>query len=130
MNKRTSHHAAFTLVEISIILALLAGFALIAIPAYKNARNERIRTDRLNACINNMRQLDGAIQLFALENKKAGSESVTLRDCTPYLKLTLICPSAKQGATIYDCYRVTTCGSVPKCVAPGGGEANGHKFPL
>jgi hypothetical protein len=37
-----------------------------------------------NSCINNLRQLDGAIQQWALENKKGTNDNVTIADITPY----------------------------------------------
>ena len=47
----------FTLVEIMIVVAIIGLLAAIAIPSFVKARN----TSQQNACINNLRQIDGAI---------------------------------------------------------------------
>ncbi|MSU58298.1 MAG: hypothetical protein EXS35_08975 [Pedosphaera sp.] len=46
----------------------------------------------VNACINNLRQMDGAAQQWALENKKKLEDKVTWKDITPYLKNPIVCP--------------------------------------
>ena len=54
----------------------------------------------LNACINNLRQLDAAKQQWALENNKTESAIPTIQDIAPYLKDQVIptCPAAGQYA--------------------------------
>ena len=44
-------------------------------------------TSPANACINNMRQIDGAINEWALENGKTNGTVVTPNDITNYIKL-------------------------------------------
>jgi len=72
MKLRTSRKSGFTLVEIMIVVAIIGLLAAIAIPNFVRARN----TSQANACINNMRQVDGAIQQWALENNKKDSDTV------------------------------------------------------
>ena len=83
MRTNVSNKAGFTLVEIMIVVAIIGLLAAIAIPNFVKART----TSQQNACINNLRQLDGAVQQYALENKLASSATYTLAVLQPYLKL-------------------------------------------
>jgi prepilin-type N-terminal cleavage/methylation domain-containing protein len=104
MNIRTSRNSGFTLVEIMIVVAIIGLLAAIAIPNFVKART----TSQCNACINNLRQYDGAVQTYALENKQASSASYTMSLINPYVKLDSngnlpVCPANgtySAGATV------------------------------
>ncbi len=65
-----------------------------------------------NRCINYLRQLDGATDQWALENKKNVGDAVTANDISPYLKSFPACPSG--GA-----YTIGPVGTSPTCSIPG-----------
>lgn len=81
--KRTLKKSGFTLVEIMIVVAIIGLLAAIAIPNFVKART----TSQANACINNLRQYDGAVQQYALENKLASTATYTMSVLKPYIKL-------------------------------------------
>ena len=83
-NAKAINRAAFTLVEIMIVVAIIGLLAAIAIPNFVKAR----ATAQANACINNLRQIDAAAQQFALENHKKTGDTISFpSDLTPYIKL-------------------------------------------
>jgi prepilin-type N-terminal cleavage/methylation domain-containing protein len=106
MQIKTNSKAGFTLVEIMIVVAIIGLLAAIAIPNFVRARE----TAQTNACINNLRQIDGAIQQYALENRIASGGAVTMDNCTPYLKggNAPLCPASGT-------YAVTTVTAPPTC---------------
>lgn len=68
-----------------------------------------------NACINNLRQIDGAMQQCALENRMSQTNIVTAEQIVPYLKRqeeVFRCPS---GGT----YTFGSLTHVPTCTIPG-----------
>ena len=73
----------FTLVEIMIVVAIIGLLAAIAIPNFVKAR----QTAEKQACIANLKQIQGAVQVWALDNNKAGTDAPATSDLTPnYIK--------------------------------------------
>ena len=98
--------------SISIILSVPMLFLLaIAIPNFMRARE----TAQHNACINNLRSLDGAKQQWALENKMTEEAVPTFADINDYF----------NGATsLFQCpaggvYTLGPVSEKPTCSVPG-----------
>jgi prepilin-type N-terminal cleavage/methylation domain-containing protein len=111
----TTNRAGFTLVEIMIVVAIIGLLAAIAIPNFVHSRAKSQAT----ACINNMRQIDSAIQQFSMESgKSAGSTINYPADLTPYIKLN----SASQipGCPANGQYQAQPVGSLPSVLCSLG----------
>lgn len=95
----------FTLVEIMIVVAIIGLLAAIAIPNFMKAREKA----QQNACIANLKQMDGAKTLYALDNAKGtGATVVWANLVTDYIKSTPSCPA---GGT----YTIGNMGTTPTC---------------
>lgn len=63
---KTNHSAAFTLIEIMFVVAIIGLIAAIAIPSFNGA----ITRARVQACAINRKNIDGAKAQWALENQQ------------------------------------------------------------
>ncbi len=88
---------------------VLAAAAAVAVPNFIKARNTRSR----NPCIANLKQIDGAVQQWALENKQTATDTYSLSDPTllAYIKGSAL-PECPQGGRYLP---GTNVGSNPRC---------------
>jgi Protein of unknown function (DUF3352) len=89
--------------------AIAAGVAL---PAFAKAKEKAQR----NTCLNNLRQIDGAKNEWALEKKKTDQDIPTWEDLKPYLEMgkrsKLECPTGGR-------YKLNAVAEKPTCSKPG-----------
>ncbi len=125
MQIKTSRKSGFTLVEIMIVVAIIGLLAAIAIPNFVRAR----QVSQANACINNLRLIDGAKQQWALENKKASTDTPSNAELTPYLGRgggqLPVCPIGTDYDASYNTGDVQTA---PTCKL-GAGQTPAHVLP-
>lgn len=101
---RMSKKLRFTLIVVAALT--IAGIGLV--PAIIRART----TPAMNACVNNLRQLDGVKELWVAENHKTTNDAPTWDDLVPYLRHKPVCP---QGGT----YILGRAGQPPRCSVGG-----------
>jgi prepilin-type N-terminal cleavage/methylation domain-containing protein len=112
---KASLRTGFTLVEIMIVVAIIGLLGAIAIPSYVHTR---ART-QANACINNLRQIEAAVQQVVFEKGKHDGDTLTWPDdITPYIKLnsSSSIPSCPAGGS----YSLQLVGTIPQAICSLG----------
>jgi prepilin-type N-terminal cleavage/methylation domain-containing protein len=112
---RNKRRAAFTLVEIMIVVLIIGILMAIAVPNFIQAR----ASSRKNSCVANLKQIDSGKEQYAMEAKLDTGATVTWANLAPtYLKAQPACPG---GGT----YTIDVVGTNPSCSL----SASGHVLP-
>jgi prepilin-type N-terminal cleavage/methylation domain-containing protein len=115
--------AGFTLVEIMIVVAIIGMLAAIAIPNFMRARSR----SQANACINNLRQIDGAINQWAMETGQAdGTTLGNVQTFSGYIKLNSA--NSVPGCPANGTYSTFNVGSVPQISCSLSAQTPAHQL--
>jgi hypothetical protein len=97
----------------SILASVIVVFAVVCLGAFIRWFVWARTTSSYSACINNLRQIDGAIQQWALEHRAASNYVVTWSDIRPYLGRgqSVELPNCPQGGK----YTIGRVADAPRC---------------
>lgn len=79
---QSATRGAFTLVEIMIVVAIVALLAVIAVPGFLRAR-KRAQAAQI---MNDLRNIDAAVDQYAIETGKKSGDPVSMADWTAHVK--------------------------------------------
>lgn len=105
-----------------IVVTLIGLLACLAIPNWVKAGTN----SQVNACINNLRQIDAAKQQWGLETKQATNALPVFADISNYLKRVVTCPTGGSGATFATSYTLGDLSVKPACQI----RPTSHMLPL
>src|SRR5512146_774299 len=111
MKVSNTRQSGLTLVEIMIVVAIIGLLAAIAIPNFVKAR----AASQKNACIANLKQIDGAKATWALENKKQNADVPVTGDLYGTDKYIRTEPGCPGGGT----YDLLSVAERPTCTIAG-----------
>ncbi|HOT74706.1 MAG TPA: prepilin-type N-terminal cleavage/methylation domain-containing protein [Candidatus Wallbacteria bacterium] len=125
MNKlRTKGSAGFTLIELMIVIAIIGILAAIAVPNFNRARAQA----KKKSCVANMKTIEGAVELYQMENGTQPNLTPQTLQSNGYLKAEPKCPSDTASAYVISIGSGT--GAMTDVTCPAAGNYNHGKLSL
>jgi prepilin-type N-terminal cleavage/methylation domain-containing protein len=107
--RKLAARRGFTLLEMMLVVTIIALLMAIATPSFVRARD----TARTNACMSNLKAIDGAKTQWAMEYRKSDGEPVSWNELAPsYMKAQVKCPWGYA-------YTLQPIGTPPYCPVVG-----------
>ena len=110
LQKLNTKRGGFTLVEIMIVVAIIALLAAIAVPNFLRSRKRSQATQILE----DLRQIDSAVDQYAIENNKAGGTSVLWADVQKYIKTGTRLYNSTNKDILGNGFTISSVDSAPK----------------
>ena len=110
LRKLNTKNAGFTLVEIMIVVAIIALLASIAVPNFLRSRKRSQATQVLQ----DLRQIDAAVDLYAIETNKSGGSTVAWSDVQRYIKTGTRLHASGQKDILGNTFTLPTVDTTPK----------------
>ena len=107
INKIRKDRSAFTLVEIMIVVAIIGLLAALAIPGFVKARKQ----SQGRRILNDARQMDAAVDQWALETGQTDGNAINTTSAATYLKT-----AWKSNDLLGNAYAVTVVGGTQMAV--------------
>ena len=111
--KLNTKRGGFTLVEIMIVVAIIALLAAIAVPNFLRSRKRSQATQILE----DLRQIDSAVDQYAIETNKAGGATVLWADVQKYIKTGTRLYTSGAKDILGNTFTMPTVDSVPRVPA-------------
>jgi prepilin-type N-terminal cleavage/methylation domain-containing protein len=117
--KRRMRKNGFTLVEILIVILIIGILLAIAMPAFVRARENT----QARSCQNNLKQILGAKERWAMDYNRGASDTPTLAELSGAGRYLKVSPECQKGGS----YTIGAMDELPTCSVGGAaGDTVAH----